>query len=258
MLRFFRHFRQRLFLRRPEDYEGHALSGKVSRYLGYAVGEIVLIMIGIFLALQLNNWNDRRLDQIEEQEILARLLTEVQGHLDILPTRLTGIGKKQEALKRVVLVLNGQPIEDHKAFLADVAQGTTFPWGQPPHQRVTFEELQSSGKLGLLRNTPLRESIIKYYNGFANSEDRLREKVGKYSDVSFGLIPSSTRGATVAIDLELPESQYTSLAQSILDSDLHLHITREENRAKDLHSSWRSRQERGIELTAEIEAELAN
>ena len=231
--------------------------GKVRTYVAYAVGEIVLIMIGIFLALQLNNWNEERLDRIEEREILARLLIEVQTHLDIFPRRLTATEKKQEALKRVALALNGQPIEDNKAFLLDIAQGTAFPWGQPPHQRVTFEELQSSGKLGLVHNTALRESIIIYYSGFAATEDRLREKVGEYSDVSFGLIPSSTGGATVDIDLELSESRYASLAQSILDSDLHLHITREENRAKDLHSSWISRQERGIQLTAEIEAELA-
>ncbi|MDA0350180.1 MAG: hypothetical protein O3C43_17820 [Verrucomicrobia bacterium] len=72
MLRFFRKIRQNLLQQ-----------GKVSRYLAYALGEILLIMIGIFLALQLNNWNDRRLDQIEEQEILARLLIEVQTPLDI-------------------------------------------------------------------------------------------------------------------------------------------------------------------------------
>jgi hypothetical protein len=49
MLRFFRHIRQRLFL-----------EGKVSRYIGYSIGEIVLIVVGILIALQIGEWNQER------------------------------------------------------------------------------------------------------------------------------------------------------------------------------------------------------
>jgi len=51
MLRFFRTLRQRLLT-----------ENKFSRYLLYAVGEILLVMIGILLALQVNNWNNNRID----------------------------------------------------------------------------------------------------------------------------------------------------------------------------------------------------
>jgi len=40
--------------------------GKTASYLKYAIGEIVLVVIGILIALQINNWNQRRLDRIEE------------------------------------------------------------------------------------------------------------------------------------------------------------------------------------------------
>jgi hypothetical protein len=59
MLRLFRHIRQRLFLLGPEGSAGHALSGKVSRYLGYAIGEIVLIVVGILIALEANEWKEK-------------------------------------------------------------------------------------------------------------------------------------------------------------------------------------------------------
>ena len=62
MIRFLRHFRQNL-----------VTGNRLSKYLLYAVGEIILVMIGILLALQVNDWNQKRLDQLEERQILANL-----------------------------------------------------------------------------------------------------------------------------------------------------------------------------------------
>jgi hypothetical protein len=56
MLKFFRGIRRKLL----ED-------GSLGKYLIYAIGEILLIMIGIFLALELNNWNEKILMTIEDQ-----------------------------------------------------------------------------------------------------------------------------------------------------------------------------------------------
>jgi hypothetical protein len=56
MLKFFRGIRRKLL----ED-------GSLRKYLIYAIGEILLIMIGIFLALELNNWNEKILMTIEDQ-----------------------------------------------------------------------------------------------------------------------------------------------------------------------------------------------
>ena len=51
------------------------------KYLVYAVGEILLVMIGILLALQVNNWNQNRKDRIAEQEIVVELRKEFQENL---------------------------------------------------------------------------------------------------------------------------------------------------------------------------------
>jgi len=53
MINFFRRIRKRL----AED-------NKPLKYLRYAIGEIVLVVIGILIALQINNWNERRKDKI--------------------------------------------------------------------------------------------------------------------------------------------------------------------------------------------------
>ena len=62
MIKFFRKIRQKLLA-----------ENKFSKYLVYAIGEIALVMIGILLALQVNNWNEQRKDRNTEQKILNDL-----------------------------------------------------------------------------------------------------------------------------------------------------------------------------------------
>ncbi|MBT8298076.1 MAG: hypothetical protein KJO52_07060 [Maribacter sp.] len=62
MLNFFRRIRKQL-----------ADDNKPLKYMRYAIGEIVLVVIGILIALQINNWNEQRKDRITEQKILIAL-----------------------------------------------------------------------------------------------------------------------------------------------------------------------------------------
>ena len=78
MLRFFRKIRHRLLT-----------NNKVSKYLLYAVGEIILVVIGILIALSINNWNEYRRERIVEKEILQNMaesleatIQKMQVHID--------------------------------------------------------------------------------------------------------------------------------------------------------------------------------
>jgi hypothetical protein len=62
MLKFFRNLRRSLLFDK-----------KKGKYLKYAIGEVILVMVGILLALQVNNWNDRRNTNNKEIQILTRL-----------------------------------------------------------------------------------------------------------------------------------------------------------------------------------------
>jgi len=73
MTRIFRNIRQKL-----------AAENKVMAYLRYAIGEILLVVIGILIALQVNNWNERRKDRKEEQVLLQNLKEEFTKNLDQL------------------------------------------------------------------------------------------------------------------------------------------------------------------------------
>ena len=57
---------------------------KTGKYLKYAIGEIVLVVIGILIALSINSWNQNRLDQLDKTEILSKLHIEFQVNKKIL------------------------------------------------------------------------------------------------------------------------------------------------------------------------------
>ncbi len=73
MFKFFRNIRRSLLA-----------EGRATRYLAYAVGEIVLVVVGILIALQLNNWNQNRITLQEEKKIFEKVL----GDLDLARTNV--------------------------------------------------------------------------------------------------------------------------------------------------------------------------
>ncbi len=83
MLRFFRQIRQRLLT-----------DNKFSKYLLYAVGEILLVVIGILIALQVDNWNDERANRDKEIAVLA----EIQRNLDTNVKQFSEEAKLQESI----------------------------------------------------------------------------------------------------------------------------------------------------------------
>jgi len=73
MINFFRKIRKKL-----------ADDNKPLKYMRYAIGEIVLVVIGILIALSINNWNQNRLNQLDKKEILSKLQIEFQANKNIL------------------------------------------------------------------------------------------------------------------------------------------------------------------------------
>jgi len=68
MIKFFRKIRQKLLS-----------ENKFSKYLIYAIGEIVLVVIGILIALQINNWNIQNIEQQWEENTLSELEVELSS-----------------------------------------------------------------------------------------------------------------------------------------------------------------------------------
>ena len=67
MIKLFRRIRKNLLF-----------EGKTGKYLKYAIGEIVLVVIGILIALSIHNWNEKRIEKGIEKEVYENLLTTLQ------------------------------------------------------------------------------------------------------------------------------------------------------------------------------------
>ena len=78
MIKFFRHIRKDLMEQNPPA--GRA--GKTSRYFKYAIGEIILVVIGILIALQINNWNEKRKESKQEIAILKSLQSNLKSDIE--------------------------------------------------------------------------------------------------------------------------------------------------------------------------------
>ena len=72
MLKFFRHIRFKLMSQ-----------NQTSRYLKYAIGEIILVVIGILIALQINNWNEQRKAKKLEQQLYLNMLANLNNELEL-------------------------------------------------------------------------------------------------------------------------------------------------------------------------------
>ena len=67
MIKLFRNIRQNLLT-----------EGKTTKYLKYAIGEIILVVIGILIALQINNWNENRKNESTESDYYCKLLDDFE------------------------------------------------------------------------------------------------------------------------------------------------------------------------------------
>lgn len=79
MIKFFRKIRQNLLR-----------NNKFSKYLLYAIGEIVLVVIGILIALQINNWNQQRISTEYEKKLLTELRNTITADYNLLQMAIDG------------------------------------------------------------------------------------------------------------------------------------------------------------------------
>jgi len=91
MIKFFRKIRQQ-FLR----------ENKIRKYLIYAIGEIVLVVIGILIALQINNWNENQKTQIELLDIYSQIVFEVDNDIAELSANLEMYESLEPVFNKVI------------------------------------------------------------------------------------------------------------------------------------------------------------
>jgi len=133
-------------------------------YLKYAIGEIILLVIGIILALQISNWNNSRKDNQREKEYLNNIKRDLTEQLVNIDKQIKFELNQLDNAEAVLNALdNNKPLRDSLLNkLIFLAERRTFVPNDP-----TFQDLKSTGNLNLIRNFVLRDNLTRYYQSLA-------------------------------------------------------------------------------------------
>lgn len=167
MIKFFRKIRQSLLV-----------EGKTGTYIKYALGEIILVVIGILIALQLNNWNEKRVLERETYTILNSLRSEMLSNKTDLEEVLLDHNQNLEAGKEI-LTFFGDPVspthDDHLFELFNLFGGNyTFD----PSTGV----LKTSIATGLIANIN-NEELKSLLTGFEDQTYDTNESTIEFREV---------------------------------------------------------------------------
>jgi len=133
-------------------------TGKTGKYFKYAIGEILLVVIGILIALSINTWNENRKESEFEKEILEQIKTNLEKDRAALVS-FANNGKRAIASTNKILALPpGSKHDSLKYWLGDIMQFDRF---QP--LTSSYEVLKSKG-LDLISNKELRFQLGSYYD----------------------------------------------------------------------------------------------
>jgi len=138
-------------------------SGSTRKYLLYAIGEIALVVIGILIALQVNNWNEQRKIRSAEIDSIAKLHDESELIVAFFKQDLKQANGWLSDGEYAAKVLNEKSLAniDTIRFIYGVGVISVYPAITPP--RSVFDELNTSGKFMQISSDSIRAKIMEYY-----------------------------------------------------------------------------------------------
>lgn len=157
MIKFFRKIRQNLLM-----------ENKTGKYFKYAIGEIILVVIGILIALSINNWNEHRNEKNQLKEYLLAIKKNIKNDIIVLNKdaifRDTLMSKNIRARKEFRQgVINVETMNDAQSFF--------YEFYFTPN-KSGYDAIKNSGLLGKLTNSSLDSLLHKYYVGLENLHER--------------------------------------------------------------------------------------
>lgn len=149
MIKFFRHIRQKLLQ-----------ENRFTKYLLYAIGEIVLVVIGILIALQINNWNESQKERKLEESTLIEIKNALQLDIRLLQEEIElQLGNAQSA---TVLLNHIKEKKPYSKKLDSLWVNVVY-YFLVDFNTSAYKLLESRG-IDIIKNESLRQKIVDHYN----------------------------------------------------------------------------------------------
>jgi len=170
MIKLFRRTRQKLLMQ-----------NKTGQYFTYAIGEILLVVIGILIALYINNWNEDRKDRIKENAILNELHKDFKKNLEkFYPIKQYQLNAYNSGnivfrnLKKIHIPASRDSLYTHSTRM--FGGYTYYP------SNGVVESLISSGEINLIRNDSLRKYLVSWKDVLTNYTENVNIDRDLWSD----------------------------------------------------------------------------
>lgn len=220
MFQFFRKFRNRVLTDMKPD---HTL-GRISKYLLYAIGEIVLVVIGILIALQINNWNEKKANKELEHNFYSDILDDLEKDerqlnnlVKFYQNRIDQLGYVLDAIK------NPKPDPDIREFGKHVEP--LYYNMEDVQYSSSFESARSSGAFSKFKNKVLLKELTQFYAEYSSVQGILRSTLDIIKDQLepiMATIPESylggESGEKVVMQIEYANQQFYEMLEQIGDS----------------------------------------
>lgn len=201
--------------------------------MAYAAGETILVVIGILIALQINTWNNNRLDNIKRDQYLQNLKENLTTDLANLNDQIISgndLILKVDTLVKMVIQPEKYTFQQFKNRTQNLKQFPRFV-----ALMATYDNLNSSGQIEILKNSRLIQDLFIYYNAVdyynigygALVQDISRNRIGPYLDQMESFITSSnlTNEERQILEERLPDSPPKPFADYVIDPELSNLIT---------------------------------
>ena len=149
MIKFFRNIRKKLLT-----------EGNTFKYFKYAIGEIILVVIGILIALQINNWNEQSLERLEEIKLLENLKVDFQQ--TILEFEGMNINRDSILSANYALTDIKNNVDFSNERKIDTLLATTFICPTFNGKSGSLMMLFNSGKINVLKNEALKTLLFSW------------------------------------------------------------------------------------------------
>ncbi|WP_156115531.1 DUF6090 family protein [Psychroserpens sp. Hel_I_66] len=180
---------------------------KTGRYFKYAIGEIILVVIGILIALQINNWNENRKINYQEFVYLQDLKNDVTFDIKTLNARVTDNNEIVRNIDAILTLISSKKMftEQDEVLLADM---TLKLFGESYFipEKGTINQIQSSSSGSFIKNKTLRDLIFRYYSNAERIEKNMEQSIQIYQHqiITPTLIHPAIAKKSMNIDAEVP------------------------------------------------------
>lgn len=214
-----------------------------------ALGEFLIIVIGVLCAFAVDEWRLEREDRKSEAAYLARIRADIEQDVTTFTQEIVIHEKKVHFLQSLLdKTVERQFREDPRALMAGKVY-SSFK-GLPDSVSTSFDELRSTGGLALIEDVGVRRAMSQYYSGYETLAMQVDTfPYGEYAPLIYGVVPGSiAREWRLSDTISRPEEFLRSMLELQEHPDLRVaanteityatamqfYLTQYLDRAKDL------------------------